>query len=291
MKCIRCNLHSEYRQRIDRKCPHCGGEVAFEPRDGDPISDDMFTRVLKKTSSGGSLRYCPRHVLYELCHALGTLPANFEALWQRWCDVHGEPEGVVKPWPARWDASARESDIGDYSFDRAIITDSAWMVDFLLANNFHFETSSAILSIDGYPHDRFDTIRGMLQRNPRIIVIAVHALSYEGCQLPQRLVSEDGWFREHGHVVDVGLLPEHRRLYGELARPRDEPAPDDGSGPDARWLSTHMIELEAVRPEKAMRRLFRASRIYSSLINEPWVPGRIHADPTLLGPKLSRGWV
>jgi DNA-directed RNA polymerase subunit RPC12/RpoP len=290
MKCIRCKQDSEYKQRTDRRCPHCGGEIAFEPREGDPISDDMFARVLHLTSAGGSVRYCKQHVYYDTWRQLGMKPAKFDELWDRWCAVHGTPEGLVTPWPARWDAGAREPDLGDYSFDRVIICDNPWIVDFLLANNFHFETSSAILTIDGYPNDRFATIRAMLQRNPRIIVLAVHDASYEGCRIAKRLVSEDGWFRELGHVVDIGLLAEHRFSYKQYCYPRAEPAPLDGESPDARWLSTHRLDLSIVRPERTLRRLFRATRVYASLWTQPIAHGQVHLDPELLAPHQGRGW-
>jgi hypothetical protein len=288
MKCIRCGGVSQHQDRKERRCVHCGGEAAFNTRDGDPVSDEFFARTLERLSADGSLRYCQRHVYYELWRSLGRPPQRFDALWQRWCSVHGTPSLVVTPWPARWDADARETDIGDYSFERVIITDSAWMVDFLLANNFHFETSSAILSIDGYPNDRFASIRSMLHRNPRIIVIAVHDASYEGCQLAHRLVSEDGWFREHGHVVDIGLLPGHRHTYVDLAEPREAPVPLVGNNADARWLAKYKLDLGVVRPEKIMRRLFRATRVYATLWSQPGARGEVHVDPDLLGARVSR---
>jgi hypothetical protein len=288
MKCIRCYGDSQYQDRPDRRCPHCGGEVAFETKEGDPVSDEFFFRTIDRTSSGGSLRFCPRHVYYDLWRSLGKAVPRFDEMWERWCAVHGTPTGMVTPWPARWDADAREADIGDYSFERVIVTDSSWMVDFLLANNFHFETSSAILSIDGYPTDRFASIRAMLHRNPRIVVIAVHDASHEGCQLARRLVTEDGWFRDHGHVVDVGLLPIHRHIYKDLCKPLDTPTPALGTNAESRWLSKYTLDLAVVRPEKMMRRLFQAARIYATLWSQPGAPGEIHTDPDLLGPKHSR---
>lgn len=297
MKCIRCQGESEYAERPARRCPHCGGEVAFEPRDGDPVTDEAFARTLERVSAEGTLRYAPAHLYYELCRTLGkgtrvTLARErFDGLWARWQSVHGAPEGVVTPRPVQAAAAAtREADLGDYSFDRAIITDSAWMVDFLLANNLHFETNSAVLSIDGHPADRFEEIRAMLRKNPRIVVIAIHDASVEGCALPRRLVTEDGWFRDHGHVVDGGLTPAHRELYSELWRPRAQVAPPAGAGPEAEWLSRYMLDLAVVRPEKAMRRLFRATRIYNAIVNAAGGPavGEVYTDAALLGPGKNR---
>lgn len=297
MTCLRCGKHSEYTPAAGRRCPHCGAEAAFEPREGDPVSDALFAETLGRVSSDGTLRFTAGQLYYELCRTLGpgtreTLDRpRFDGLWARWQAVHGAPPGLVAPWATRPGAGPREVDIGDYSFDRVVITDSAWMVDFLLANNFHFETNSAVLSMDGHPAGRFDMIRGMLRRNPRIIVIAIHDASVEGCSLARRLVTEDGWFREHGHVVDVGLSAAHRALYSELWRPRAEPleAPA-GADAEAEWLCRYSLDLAVVRPEKALRRLFRASRKYMAFLTEPGAPatGQVLRDDALLGPGKHR---
>ena len=50
-----------------------------------------------------------------------------------------------------------DSDIADYSFDRAVICDRARTADLLIANNFHFENNCAVLSVDGYPPHAFET--------------------------------------------------------------------------------------------------------------------------------------
>ncbi|KIG19561.1 Permeases of the major facilitator superfamily protein [Enhygromyxa salina] len=249
----------------------------------------MFARTIDRVSAEGKLRFTEGQLYYELCRTLGPVARGvFEQLWARWLAVHGAPAMIVTPWPTQAAApTLREDDIGDYSFDRVVITDHAWIVDFLLCNNFHFETNSAVLSIDGHPAGRFEMIRAMLHKNPQIIVIAIHDASSEGCQLPRRLVTEDGWFREHGYVVDAGLTPAHRELYGELWQAR-EPIGESANAddPDAQWLSRYMLDFAVVRPEKAMRRLFRASRRYGALLDLPNGPrvGEVYTDKELLGP-------
>src|SRR5205814_1245814 len=93
---------------------------------------------------------------------------TFDKLWSRWRDVHGTPKGVIERAPDPPMPKNLESDIGDYSFDRAVITDRARTVDLLVANNFHFENNCAILSIDGYPKRPFLIIKKMLKKNPRL---------------------------------------------------------------------------------------------------------------------------
>jgi len=64
--CVRCNQDSKYPQRADRRCPHCRGEFAFEPRIGDPVTDVGFRSAIDAASSRGTVRFLPDHVYYEL---------------------------------------------------------------------------------------------------------------------------------------------------------------------------------------------------------------------------------
>jgi hypothetical protein len=295
MICIRCGTRSNARPSLPveaRRCRQCNSEIAFAPSAGDPLSDKGFARTIERVSAEGKLRFTVDQLYYELCRTLGPVARElFDRLWTRWQEVHGAPANIVTPWPKQGTApTLREADIGDYSFDRVVITDSAWMVDFLLGNNFHFETNSAVLSIDGHPADRSEMIRGMLHKNPRIVVIAIHDASVTGCAVANRLITEDGWFRDHGHVVDVGLNPVHRELYGDLSQ--QSKGLDDGrDADDAQWLSHHTLDLAMVRPEKIMRRLFRASRRYAEmLIADSLRVGEVYLDDELLGPgKHKRG--
>ena len=56
-----------------------------------------------------------------------------------------------------------DSDIADYSFDRAVICDRARTVDLLVANNFHFENNCAVLAVDG--------ISFAIQPGERVVVV------------------------------------------------------------------------------------------------------------------------
>ncbi|PRQ03113.1 hypothetical protein [Enhygromyxa salina] len=296
MNCIRCGKGTNAWRSApaeDKRCPNCGSEIAFSPRAGDVIADKMFARVIDRASAEGKLRFTAEQLYYDLRRTIGPVARElFDSLWSRWLAVHGAPETLVTPWPTQGGApTLREADIGDYSFDRVVITDHAWIVDFLLCNNFHFETNSAVLSIDGHPADRFEMIRGMLRKNPQIIVIAIHDASVEGCAMARRLVTEDGWFREHGYVIDAGLMPAHRELYSDLWHPLDPVGhANDSNDPDAEWLSRHMLDFAVVRPEKVMRRLFRASRRYGALLDEPEGPrvGEVYTDKLLFGPGKHR---
>jgi hypothetical protein len=190
--------------------------------------------------------------------------ADFEEMWRRWLGAHGQPESLIvrrkdppKPRP-------KESDLGDYSFDRAVICDRARTVDLLLANNFHFENNCAVLSVEGYPQQAFDTVRSMLKRNPRLQVYALHDCTPDGCSLAWRLANDPAWFHGHAAVVDVGLRPHHAPpfvgLYLEAAGSQPTEGQGLGAG-DVVWLQHYSLELAAVRPEQLLRRLFRAINV------------------------------
>jgi hypothetical protein len=193
----------------------------------------------------------------------GTIPrGDFERLWDRWGSVHGKPKGLIarKPQEAK-PARAPEADIGDYSFDRAVICDRARTVDLLLANNFHFENNCAVLSIGGYPQQAFETVRRMLRRNPRLEVFVLHDITLEGCRLAHRLATDPEWFKGTGvRIVDVGLRPVHAGPFQKLLLSAGRPASPGGgiSEEEARWLSKHTLELAVIRPEQVVKRLFRA---------------------------------
>lgn len=188
-------------------------------------------------------------------------PEKFRGLYDRWCRVHGLPEGVIQRREQPTPPPQAESDLGDYSFDRAVICDRARTVDLLLANNFHFENNCAILSIDGYPPGPFATVRTMLQRNPNLQAFVLHDATPEGCRLAQRLAQDRDWFPTGVRIIDVGLRPGHARHFFGLwqrAAGRVGTAFHGITTREARWLSRYRLELAAVRPAQVIKRLFRA---------------------------------
>ena len=61
--------------------------------------------------------------------------STFNQLWGRWREVHGTPKGVIERVPDPPAPKDLEADIGDYSFDRAVICDRARTVDLLVSSN------------------------------------------------------------------------------------------------------------------------------------------------------------
>lgn len=198
----------------------------------------------------------------------GRFPRElFETQWRRWSLVKGTPAHLITPLRRQITrrSKAEEDELLSYSFDRAVIADNPATVDTLIANNFHFENNCAVLSIGGYPQEAFETVRRMIRNNPRIIVLAVHHASPEGCRLARQLATDPEWFGGRGvRVLDVGLRPAHARLFKGLTEPNEGDAVRAGAGIDAgeaAWLSKRRLSLHAVRPEQLVKRLFRGLTI------------------------------
>ncbi len=186
---------------------------------------------------------------------------EFDRMWNCWTGAHGFPEGVIqrKEKPSR--KRPAEADIGDYSFDRAVICDRARTVDLLLANNFHFENNCAVLAVGGYPQRPFETVRAMLKRNPKLQVFALHDANVAGCKLAHKLAHDPEWFQGHVPVTDVGLRPGHAKPFEGLYLPAAAPALTPGEGiadDEIPWLQKYSLELAAIRPEQVLKRLFQA---------------------------------
>src|SRR5262249_48808333 len=67
MICVRCGRDSKYKDRSNRTCPGCKQKFAFEPRQGDPVTDMLFRKAINAVSSDGSVRWGVEHLYYEVC--------------------------------------------------------------------------------------------------------------------------------------------------------------------------------------------------------------------------------
>lgn len=190
-------------------------------------------------------------------------------LLDRWIAVHGKPEGLIgpkhAPQPDKKKSNANQAlqkEALDYSFDRAVICDRAETVDLLLANKFHFENNCAILGVDNYPPQVFDTVRKMLQGNPKLTVLVIHDATPQGCALAHQLRSDPNWFQTGVKIVDVGLRPAHAKFFRGQVVGRQLAAAavmlPGISAEEALWLQKYSLALAAMRPEQLIKRLFRA---------------------------------
>jgi hypothetical protein len=81
MKCIRCQHDSKYRERKGRTCPNCGGKFAFEPREGDRLTDKAFQRAIELVSAEGRVRWGVEHLYYEVCRRKRLPPGMVPGLF------------------------------------------------------------------------------------------------------------------------------------------------------------------------------------------------------------------
>ena len=186
-------------------------------------------------------------------------PGSFHQLLLAWVRAHGEPAGRIVRKPLPESPRPLPADVPEYSFDRAVVCDRSETVDLLLANRFHFENNCAVLSVDGYPPQAFETVRAMLKRNPKLVVYALHDATLEGCSLARRLATSPAWFLGGARVIDVGISPRHARRFKGLWTPvLPRGAALAGATADDAWLARYSLGLAVIRPEQVIKRLFRA---------------------------------
>ncbi len=190
---------------------------------------------------------------------------NFsQAYLTKWIRAHGEIRLLPESGPRFAQPAGTEPDLTAYSFDRAIVTAHAPIAAMLVANNFHFEHNCAVLSVDGYPAGRADTILSMLRRNPALTVYALHDASPAGCQLPFTLRRPE-WFPDQATVIfDLGLRPRHVTPKRWMMLQSYQAALTDEvrkllTAREVAWLEAgHSVELAALRPAELMRATYRS---------------------------------
>jgi hypothetical protein len=142
----------------------------------------------------------------------------------KWESVHGPIPYLLPDLQSTGSISVteKEPDLTDYTFSRVLVVDSAETANILIVNSFHIINNCPVLSVDGYPPGTFNTLLGMLQRDPENLeVYALHDASVAGCMLPLTLPTKE-WFPDPAtHITDLGLRPRHigvMRLPGGTSR-------------------------------------------------------------------------
>jgi hypothetical protein len=213
----------------------------------------------------------------RLVNLAGLLISNLQVQeWLRkWEDTNGRIDRLL-PDPVTAIESSGEnnlenSDVTDYSFDRLVVCNSDEIAQMLIANNFHFENNCAILSINGYPANIFDTVLQMLRRNADLKVYAFHDASPDGVKLVHELRTSPTWFCDSSAtIIDLGLLPRQvianpRSLFiqrtpiSAVAAISLEPEIRRNlSVPDFTWLDAgNYVELESFTPQRLIKILNR----------------------------------
>lgn len=167
-------------------------------------------------------------------------------------------------FPASTQSSNLNPDVTAYSFDRLVVCDRDEIANMLIANNFHFENNCAVLSINRYPQNIFNTILEMLDRNPDLKVFALHNCDPKGMEIVSELRTNPDWFANRNIVIiDVGLLPRQimastKNMFVQnsktLASQAQSLAPhirQKLSPEELKWLDAgNFVELESFTPKK-----------------------------------------
>jgi hypothetical protein len=66
VKCIRCGHDSKKKDRPNKTCPGCHGRFAFEPTEGDIMTDAAFQNAITAVSSDGRIKWGVEHLYYEI---------------------------------------------------------------------------------------------------------------------------------------------------------------------------------------------------------------------------------
>jgi hypothetical protein len=281
MKCIRCGKQNDYRTRQAHggACAGCSTPFAFEPRNGDPITDLAFRNAISTVSDDGRLAWLERQLYYEVARRVRRRrplhrllrrrivsldDQTFATLLARWSRAHGAPAGVLRRNAFAVDVRAgdRARDAAAYGFDRLLVCGSEEIVDVLLANGFHGDYKCALLAASGYPSWAYELIVPRLRASPPSALFVVHDADTAGCRLADDVTNGARWFRGGGvEVRDAGLRP------GDAARFRGSYLAASGTSDllathttvdEARWLAKHRLELAAVRPRALLQILGQA---------------------------------
>lgn len=203
-------------------------------------------------------------------HTLRATPDQVEGWYIHWRKLNDQPNKMLPP-PAsaskgKPQAAPINQEVKKYSFDRVVVCDRPEIALCLIANNFHFEHNCAILSLDGYPHDIFETVMEMLRRNPVLSVYALHDASVAGIELSHTLRTDPRWFAGGAaNVYDLGLLPRQilgRPVFVERGWQRAYAAPVIVpphvaamlTPEEVRWLEEgNYVALESFAPQTLLR--------------------------------------
>jgi hypothetical protein len=194
---------------------------------------------------------------------LTATPHDVDGWYGRWTRINGDSGKLLPPVSGFSKPHRINPELKNYSFDRAVVCERREIAQCLIANNFHFENNSAVLSLDGYPNDIFEPVMEMLRRNPDLSVYALHDASSRGVQLPHILNTDPRWFAgSKVKIFDLGLLPRQildRSVFVEVQPMRDRvPIPEVIARvllpKELQWLNAgNFVSLESFPPQVLLR--------------------------------------
>jgi hypothetical protein len=225
----------------------------------------IVTAILAITSVW--LGFVKKRQQVDIVNAPVVTPSQAKRWLDRWSEINGVPVTLLAKTPKALVPTPIHPEVSAYSFDRLVVCDSPEIVHTLISNNFHFEYNCAILSINGYPENIFDTTMEMLRRNPELKIYALHDCTPTGVQLVHKIRTQPGWFPQTElPIIDVGISPRQVIAAKNLAIRQTKtpvqltPEVLQTLTPDQQqWLeSGRYVELQSLTPQRLMQILTRA---------------------------------
>jgi hypothetical protein len=197
--------------------------------------------------------------------------SQFDDWLEKWTSINNQPPKILPPPQTSILSAVANPEVTAYSFDRVVVCDTPEIAQLLISNNFHFENNCAILTIDGYPQNIFDTTMEMLLRNPDLKVYAFHNCSPNGIELAHRLRAEEKWFPNLAiPIINIGILPRQimdnfnftilqSSESAEISQRLDLNIRASLNPAEIAWLDAGCyLELESLSPRKIIHILQRA---------------------------------
>ena len=220
---------------------------------------------------GIGLSYYLKQQQSKIVDCLLVEKKQFETWLDTWTSINNAPMRMLEIPETASSQLAPKSDLIAYSFDRVVVCDSPKIANMLIRNNFHFENNCAVLSIDRYPHNTFQPMMEMLNRNPDLKVYAFHDFSPRGIKMIRHLRSEKIWFPNPAiPIIDVGIRLQQIMDNSDLITLKSDLVAEDArelptqirtslDPTELAWLDHgYYLELESFPPQKIVQILQRA---------------------------------
>lgn len=299
-RCGACQTINRGLNTPNRRCVQCNHPMVFNAAN-DGFSDMRLMRAMDRLSAGGRLMYTERQLYHAVSgrrtakagvvkrlrraarppeHSVPTLPpGRFQTNLARWYEAGGSFHGRLlsrdrvtdDPNRQQSDGPGLHPELAAHGFDRAVVVDHAPTAVMLVANNFHVDHRCAILSEDGYPEGFRPELIEVLNRNPRLVVAALHDASFQGMGMVRRLRA---WFPDPKiRLIEVGLRPAQaiKANFHAHRDKRREPDPAVLEAADLRrlpswereWLAWGLSSrLDGVSPQGLMTAI---SRVFNTM--------------------------
>lgn len=208
---------------------------------------------------------------------LEITPDQLEFWIQRWININERVQNLLYPLvPLAQQVESHllfDLDSRYHSFDKLLVVDTREIAYFLISNNFHFENSCAILSVDGYPEYIFDSVLNLVKQNPNLKVYALHDCTPRGISLVHTLRNESRWFSSLNiPIYDIGLsvhqilrqlniFVQYFRTYTEQAKLLPQSVLQNLSPEEQEWITSGLfVNLKSITPKKLLRVVARSIR-------------------------------